>query len=48
MYGFIAPYLISAKNTELVIIGIGISLLNIYHVVFFIINTFKLKEDENK
>ena len=48
MFGFVAPYLISAKNNELVIIGIGISLLNIYHLVIFFINTLKLKEDENK
>jgi len=36
IYGFVAPYLISAKNNELVALGFGISLLNTYHLGTFI------------
>ena len=43
IFGFLLPYLISAKNNELVIIGIGIILLNIYHLITFFIKTIKIK-----
>lgn len=41
LFGFIAPYLISAKSNELVILGVTLIIADISHLLFFIINLIK-------
>jgi len=46
VFGFVLPYLISAKSNELVLIGVLILIANTIHLVYFSINTIKLLNDE--